>query len=431
MASVTSAIATWTLTTSTVADATSTAPSQGSLEFAGVGITGGYTGSSLPLQIIIAFFLGLSLYNAIELIVLALVTFQRYQGLYFWSLLVSAGGIIPYSLGFIIKFFRLLDPAQKEGYVAIVLLTVGWWGMVSGQSVVLWTRLHLVTSSRRVLRYTLYMIIIDGIMLHSITTVLTFGSNSKALSSPTLRRFVRGYSIMEKTQMVGFFLQETILSVIYIKETLRLLQLSASVQPQNDTVSLDNINTSETNNTHLKSANVRRTMYQLLAINILIITMDLALLATEFANLYIIETTLKGVVYSIKLKLEFAVLEKLVQLVRDRAESDFSVNNNNHNNRNGRRLEKADIDRVASAGMLNRGRSVFGVQDFGESRDPDFEDASTFSASAGWVDGGVCGMAEGWETRGGDEKEGWRRRGRGKQNRNSWIEKEMDRHGIV
>jgi len=180
MASVTSAISTWTLTTSAIADAASTTPAQGSLDSAGAGITGGwscfsfsffaiwvyggfsystclpptfllvqstypcptitlltlrpgYTGSSLPLQIIIAFLLGLSLYNAIELIVLALVTFQRYQGLYFWSLLVSAGGIIPYSLGFIVKFFRLLDPGQNEGYVAVVLLTIGWWGMVSGK----------------------------------------------------------------------------------------------------------------------------------------------------------------------------------------------------------------------------------------------------------------------------------------------------------
>jgi hypothetical protein len=36
--------------------------------------------------------------------------------------------------------------------------------------------------------------------------------------------------------------------------------------------------------------------------------MDIALLGVEFANLYIIEVTFKGVVYSIKLKLEFAVL---------------------------------------------------------------------------------------------------------------------------
>jgi hypothetical protein len=43
--------------------------------------------------------------------------------------------------------------------------------------------------------------------------------------------------------------------------------------------------------------------------------MYIALLGVEFANLYIIEATLKGVVYSIKLKLEFAVLGKLVHFL--------------------------------------------------------------------------------------------------------------------
>jgi hypothetical protein len=93
----------------------------------------GYTGNSLSLKIIIAFLLGLSLYNAIELIVLLFVTFQRYHGLYFWSLCIAAFGIIPYSLGFIIKFFQLLDPNQDEGYVAVVLLTIGWYSMVTGR----------------------------------------------------------------------------------------------------------------------------------------------------------------------------------------------------------------------------------------------------------------------------------------------------------
>jgi hypothetical protein len=68
-------------------------------------------------------------------------------------------------------------------------------------------------------------------------------------------------------------------------------------------------------------------MYQLLAININIniITMDLALLSVNFANLYLIETTLKTFVCSIKLKLELAVVGKLVQFVRNRtASSDTS-----------------------------------------------------------------------------------------------------------
>lgn len=94
--------------------------------------TTGYTGNSVPLKIIIAFFLGLALYNALELIILAFVTFQHYHGLYFWSLVISAFGIIPYSLGFIIKFFRLLDPNANVGYVAIVFLTIGWYTMVTG-----------------------------------------------------------------------------------------------------------------------------------------------------------------------------------------------------------------------------------------------------------------------------------------------------------
>jgi hypothetical protein len=85
------------------------------------------------LKIIIAFLLGLALYNAIELILLAFVTFQRYRGLYFWSLVIAAFGIIPYSLGFIIKFFRLLDPAKDVGYVAVFFLSIGWYPMVTGK----------------------------------------------------------------------------------------------------------------------------------------------------------------------------------------------------------------------------------------------------------------------------------------------------------
>lgn len=93
----------------------------------------GYTGDSLPLKIIIAFLLGLSLYNAIELIVIVFFTFQRYCGLYFWSLVISAFGIIPYSLGFLIKFFQLLDSERKEGYVAVIFLTIGWYLMITGE----------------------------------------------------------------------------------------------------------------------------------------------------------------------------------------------------------------------------------------------------------------------------------------------------------
>jgi len=138
------------LATSVSALSAEATPAQGALDSAGAGITGGiystshdlrgasnvsigYSGDSLSLKIIIAFLLGLALYNAIELIVLILVTFQRYHGLYFWSLVVATFGIIPYSLGFLIKFFRLLDPSRDVGYVAVFFLTIGWYPMVTGE----------------------------------------------------------------------------------------------------------------------------------------------------------------------------------------------------------------------------------------------------------------------------------------------------------
>ncbi|KAH9860744.1 hypothetical protein J1614_012076 [Plenodomus biglobosus] len=399
-------------------------PAQGTLLSAGAGITGGYTGDSLSLKIIIAFLIGLSLYNALELIVIVFVTFQRYRGLYFWSLVISAFGIIPYSLGFLIKFFQLLDPGRDEGYVAVVLLTLGWYPMITGQSVVLWSRLHLLTNSRRVLRWTLYMIIINGCILHTITTVLTFGSNSNSLTPTTLQRFVNGYSIMEKIQMVGFFLQELILSVIYIKETVRLLKLSESVQ--DDVRSIDN----GSGHGHLKNATMRKTMYQLLGINVIIISMDLALLGVEFANLYLIETTLKGVVYSIKLKLEFAVLGKLVQLVRDRTDSDQSRIRQSSQER--RRpptaitLEKTNSVRTGR----NSGSGRMHVRplscDLGVQHLPDFVDPRQVSADLTRAEP-VHGD-DGWETRLREDRERWRRRTR--VNRGSWIDEEMDRYNI-
>lgn len=56
-----------------------TAPAQGSIQSAGAGITGGYTGHSLTLQIFIALFTGLALYNTLELLLLIFITFQKYD----------------------------------------------------------------------------------------------------------------------------------------------------------------------------------------------------------------------------------------------------------------------------------------------------------------------------------------------------------------
>lgn len=256
---------------------------------AGDAITGGYTGTALGTKITIATLAGITWYNAFELVILIFVTFAQYRGLYFWSLLISSAvGLIPYSLGFLLKFFRLAS--ASTGWLPVTLLTIGWWSMVTGQSIVLYSRLHLVLANQRVLRRVLVMILVDAVVLHFPTTVLTFGSN--LAPNDARQPYVMGYPVMEKIQMTGFCVQELIISGLYIWETVRMIRLDPDPTK-------------------------RKIQYQLLVINSIIIIMDLGLLVAVYRNYYIMETMLKGVVYSVKLKLEFAVLGKLIHLVHN------------------------------------------------------------------------------------------------------------------
>ncbi len=168
---------------------------------AAVGVSGGYDGDSFTLKALIVLFGGLTIYNSLELLVLIFATFQKYSGVYFWSLLVANFGLIPYVLGFLLKLFNVLLGDAK--WVSLVLITIGWYAMVTGQSVVLWSRLHLLVvgeRGRRILKYSLCMIIVDAVVLHIPTTVLTFGSNGTIAT----HTFIEAYNIMEKFQMAGF-----------------------------------------------------------------------------------------------------------------------------------------------------------------------------------------------------------------------------------
>jgi hypothetical protein len=246
------------------------------------GITGGYNGDSLALRIVIGSCIAVAWYNALELNILVLATFKRYGGLYFWSLLIASWGVVFYGIGFLFKFFQVIS----NDYVNVVFITIGWWCMITGQSVVLYSRLHLIVLNEKLLKLILKMIIVDAIIFHVPTTVLTFGSNSHTHTT----QFVHGYNVMEKIQMTGFCIQEFVISGIYLWECIKFLKTD-------------------------KQEKSRKTLYELFCINMIIIIMDLSLLGLEYANLYILEIVVKGVVYSVKLKLEFAILGKLVQYV--------------------------------------------------------------------------------------------------------------------
>ena len=251
------------------------------------GVTGSHIQYSVPTYMSMAAFTAVAWYNALELNVQVFLTFKRHRGLYFWSLIISSWGCVLHALGFLLKFFQL----TTNNYVSVTVITIGWYAMVTGQAVVLYSRLHLVVREPKVLRGVLAMIIVDAFCFHIPTTVLTYGSNSHDPG-----RYTGAFNVVERLQMTAFCIQEFIISGIYVFSTIRLLR-------------------------PVYHGRTRKVMMQLIWINMIIIGMDVVLLAMEYGKNYEIEATLKAMVYSIKLKLEFAVLNQLMTLANSSVNS--------------------------------------------------------------------------------------------------------------
>lgn len=177
--------------------------------------------------------------------------------------------------------------------------------VITGQSLVLYSRLHVVLGAehQKLLNAVKWMIIINAILFHVSTEVVLFG----AYYAHPNTGFAAAYKYIEKVQMTGFTVQELVLSGLYVWKTLDIIRATSSA--------------SSTPARHKKQT--ARIMWQLFGINVFIVIMDVALLIMEFQGRHVFSQALKGAIYSVKLKLEFAILSKLVSLTsRDRSTSE-------------------------------------------------------------------------------------------------------------
>ncbi|KAL2292087.1 hypothetical protein FJTKL_10748 [Diaporthe vaccinii] len=164
--------------------------------------------------------------------------------------------------------------------------------MVSGQSFVLYSRLYLVNLDKRIRRYVLTMIIVNGVVLHTATAVTAAGSNSKVSSL-----FITPYSIIERIQIIIFCLQEFILSGLYVWKAWRFLAVYRS-------------GGSKTQD------KLRAMMLHLILSNIVVVSLDITIIVLQFLGLYYVQVAYKAFVYSVKLKCEVGILNKLVDFVK-------------------------------------------------------------------------------------------------------------------
>ncbi|KAF7542269.1 hypothetical protein G7Z17_g11730 [Cylindrodendrum hubeiense] len=259
--------------------------------------------SKIAVYIIIVF-LSLAMYNVFELTFIIWGTFKRHAGLYFWSFLGASWGIPFYCAGFLVKYFA----PSSLGYLAATLIAFGWVAMVTGQSLVLWSRLHLVLRNRVRLKMILWMILVDAFLCHGAIIPMIYGSFS---NSP--EPWVQPYSIMEKIQVTVFFIQEIIISSFYIIETVKLMKLERTMG--NGKAS-------------------RRLMNHLIFVNFVIILLDITILGLEYADQYQYQTSYKAFVYSTKLKLEFTILNRLVEMTTGNKDLSSGPRSRTHHTHN-------------------------------------------------------------------------------------------------
>lgn len=223
----------------------------------------------------------ISAWSAIEVIIAVFETFQKYRGLYFWSMQIAAGGILLHSIPGQIRYTNLA-PALSVS----VPYVIGWMWMVTGQALILWSRLHLVVADVRHVRWVLWLIIANVFVLHIPVGVLFFLKGYDT-------RFFRAAYVYDRLQTIGFACQDTLLCGIYVREALRALK------PVFES----------------KGAQGRRIIYRILFVNIIGIVLNMLVVAAEFQFHYYVASG-RILAYSIKLKLEFLALTQLRDLTR-------------------------------------------------------------------------------------------------------------------
>ncbi|KAJ5240655.1 uncharacterized protein N7469_002246 [Penicillium citrinum] len=227
------------------------------------------------VQIVSMFSIGA--YNALET---GLVTFDalpKHRGLYFWSMQAASWGILVHAIPAMARFI-----SQSSNLATSIPFMLGWYAMVTGHAVVLYSRLHLIAFIRFNPRWVLWMIIMNAVALHVPMTVLFFSvSNGQP-------GFARPAAVFDRIQLIGFCIQELVIYSLYIYCTSFLFKVSPAVSRPGR----------------------RKVLIHTICVNAFVVFMNILLIVTEF-KLHYIQVSFKTVVYSIKLKLEFSVLNRL------------------------------------------------------------------------------------------------------------------------
>ncbi|KAL4792611.1 hypothetical protein BDV19DRAFT_247706 [Aspergillus venezuelensis] len=237
-----------------------------------------------PITLVNPILLSIAAYNVFEILFWIFGTFQRRQGLYFGSILVSTIALIGYIVAVFLRIFRP-DGGTIGGYI----WALSYPALMTAQILVLYSRLYLVLPHNpRILRGVLIIIIVTSFLSVPVQLAIQL---SLAASQMQLDH---AQFLTERVVFTMAFAREVIICFIYMIQAYRNLQPIILA----------------------KGSTGKQVLIYLIIVQGAVVVLDIGFIAQIYLSLGGTVTGYGAVLYSLKLKMEFGVLNALVTLLR-------------------------------------------------------------------------------------------------------------------
>jgi hypothetical protein len=168
-----------------------------------------------PKGLIAMAFVAMGFFCCVEMFFLISITFRRRSGLYFWSLVGCTTAWFSVSMGVILNTWVL--KGSKPG-VSLVFLVSGYLVYVPSGFLILYSRLHLLQASARVLKLTLACIILEFVVVELPDAVLEILNQVHPQNESIGRVFTYWY----QAESIVFMVVDVTLSGMYILHIKRM-----------------------------------------------------------------------------------------------------------------------------------------------------------------------------------------------------------------
>jgi hypothetical protein len=209
----------------------------------------------------------------------------------------------------------ILETFTHNTRLASALLNLGWVLFTTAFSFVLYSRLHLLQPSERLLQITKWAIIVDSVVFLLPTVVTT-----TLLSIHEEPTWFRVAFIVTKTEVV-FTVQEILITTMYIYLFVRFTK------------------------GHRDEPRTRATFYQLLVAEVFVMTTDIILIVLLYTENFLARQMITSFTVAVKIRIEFLVLNSLVeysQATQQRRQATLEWH--------------GDVEQIPSPGVLDVGR---------------------------------------------------------------------------